>query len=196
MDKDSKKVLEIFVRYTIIVLAGLGNLYIFYKILTPATVWTVAIILGIFSEVSVIGTTIIFSLNKIQIVPACVAGAAFYLLFLLSLSTADIKIKKRVYLVFSTLFFLFILNISRILILILFIETPYFETLHWIFWHLVSTIFVVGVWLTAVKVFKIESIPIYSDLRFFFEKTRKKDSPKKKSLRKSVKKSKNSKRSK
>lgn len=166
MNKQSKKILGIFARYFTIILIGTGNLYIIYKLLTPLTIFTLNTILSIFTKTILIDNIICLNEISIEIIPACVAGAAFYLLFMLILSTANIKPKIRIKALFTAFIIFFILNISRILILIPMINTSHFETIHWIFWHMISTIFVVAVWFVVVKIHKIKSIPIYSDLKY------------------------------
>ena len=166
MDKQSKKISRIFLRYIIIFLAGIGNLYLIYKLLTPITIHTLNIILSIFTNTTLVGNIIQLNTISIEIVPACVAGAAFYLLFLLILSTADIKHETRIKAIISSFAILFALNILRILILIPMANASYFETVHWIFWHIVSTIFVVAIWFHTVKTYKIKSIPIYTDIKY------------------------------
>ena len=115
-----------------------------------------------------------FILDKfsIEIIKACVAGSAYYLLFILNVSVPKIKFKKRIkMLLFSFAFFL-ILNIIRIFALaLMFVSgTSSFESLHKIFWYAGATIFVVLIWFVEVKLFKIKEIPIYSDFRCLIKK--------------------------
>ena len=164
--KQSIDLIDLFVRYIIILLAGLGNLWIFYKILTPLTIQTVAFLFSLFTKTSVSGNLIISSKLIIEIIPACVAGSAYYLLLILVLATPKIKFSKRIKILLISFISLFILNIIRIIILALTSNTAYFETTHLIFWYLISTIFVAGIWVASVKIFKIKQIPIYSDIKF------------------------------
>lgn len=166
MNEQSKKIYGLFARYLAILLIGAGNLYIVYKLLTPLTVHTLNTVLSIFTATALSNNIIYLSQTRIEIVPACVAGAAFYLLFLLLFSTANIKPETRAKAVITAFAIFFALNITRILILIPMINTSYFETIHWIFWHIISTIFVVAVWFSIIKIYKIKSIPIYSDLKY------------------------------
>ena len=187
MNNQSKKILGLFARYLSILLIGIGNLYIIYKILTPLTIHVLNAILSIFTNTVLLNNMIKLNEVIIEIVPACVAGSAFYLLFLLVMSTADIKPKIRIRAFMISFAMLFALNTLRILILIPMANAAYFETVHWIFWHLVSTIFVIGVWLGTVKIYKIKKIPVYSDIRYMISlmKLEKKKSKKsKKSKRK------------
>ena len=166
MNKQSKKILGLFSRYFAVLLIGIGNLYVVYKVLTPLTVHTVNKVFSIFTETNLVENIISIGIKRIEIIPACVAGSAFYLLLLLILSTANIKPKTRTKVTLTAFAMFFILNIIRILILIPLINTPSFEIIHQIFWHIVSTLFVVAVWFSVVKIYKIKSIPIYTDLKY------------------------------
>ncbi len=179
MAKIDKRV-EILLRYLIILVAGLGNLFIFYKIFTPLTTYLSAFILNLFSKIIIIEGIIIFNSTPIKLIPACVAGAAYYLLFILIFSTPKIKLKKRIKILLFSFSLLFILNVLRIVILALINQSVYFESIHLVFWYGVSTLFVVGVWIASVKVFKIKEIPVYSDFKFLLGALRK---PAKKSKR-------------
>lgn len=166
MDKQTKKITGLFSRYLAILIIGLGNLYIIYKFLTPITIRALYAVLSVFTN-PVIANNVIY-LNRIglEIVPACVAGSGFYLLLLLILSTAEIKPTTRTKAIITGFALFFILNILRILILIPLTGSPSFETIHWIFWHLISIIFVVAVWFSVVKIYKIKEIPVYSDVKY------------------------------
>ena len=61
---------------------------------------------------------------------------------------------------------LFVLNIARILLLASLIASPSFETIHWVFWHIVSTVFVVGTYIATTRIYKIKTIPVYSDFKY------------------------------
>ena len=181
MNKQSKRILGLFARYISLIILGAGNLYLFYKILTPLTIRTISLILSIFSPTTVADNFISFKGLMIEIVPACVAGAAFFLLLLIILSTAEIKPMKRTFIIIISMVALFILNILRIIILALLARTAYFQISHWTFWHIISTLFVVGIWFAMVKIYKIKSIPFYSDVMYLQGLIKK---PKKKSKRK------------
>ena len=165
MNKQSKKLLGLFSRYLVIFLIGLGDLYIVYKALTPLTIYTINTLLSIFTDTLLTNNIIFINKIAIEIVPACVAGSAFYLLLILILSTTNIRPKTRTKVIFTAFVMLFTLNIIRILILVPLADTASFEIIHWIFWHIISTIFVVAVWFSVVKIYKIKSVPIYSDIK-------------------------------
>ena len=156
MDKQSKKILGLFARYISLILLGLGNLYIIYAVLIPLTISTLNIIISFFTKPLITENIIHVGAIGIEIIPACVAGSAFYLLLILILSTADTKPETRTRAVITAIVTLFILNIIRILILIPMAGSVHFETAHWIFWHIISTIFVVVIWIGVVKIYKIK----------------------------------------
>lgn len=168
MNKQSKKITNLFARYLTIILLGVGNLYIIYKLLTPLTIHVLNAILSIFTGTWLVDN--IIHLHQIgiaiEIIPACVAGAAFYLLLILIMSTADINPEKRARMIIIAFAALFILNLARILILIPMAGATYFETVHWLSWHIISILFVVGIWFSIVKIYKIKTIPVYSDIKY------------------------------
>ena len=165
---DTNKTIGLFLRYLLIVLLGLGNLVIFYTLFTPITTRTIAIILGLFAKTTTIDNLIFFKTITIELIPACIAGSAYYLLTILSLSVPNLKVSKRFLIIAFSFASLFILNVLRILFLASINKSIYFEAAHLIFWYGVSTIFVVGIWITIVKAFKIREVPIYSDFKYLF----------------------------
>ena len=175
-----KNSLKIFIRYLIIILIAIPNLFVFYFIFTPATIYPVFGAFKIFfKEVLLVGNTFQIS-NEffIEIINACVAGSAYYLLFILNLSTPKIKIKKRIKMLLFSFAFLLGLNILRILILsLIFVYLPstsnLFDITHKLFWYFGTTIFVVLIWFIEVKTFKIKEIPIYSDIKFLYKEIKK-----------------------
>ena len=164
--REAKLLLGMFARYFSLLLIGTGNLYIVYAILTPLTIYATTTALSIFTTTTLIDNFISIPGVTIEIVRACVAGAAFYLLLILTLSTPGVKPITRTKTILTAIAILFALNISRILILIPLIKSIYFQTIHWVIWHLVSILFVVGTWFAVVKIYKIKSIPIYSDIKY------------------------------
>ena len=161
--------LKIFIRYLIIVLIAIPNLFIFYFIFTPATIYPLLGLFKIFfKEVLLIERTFQIS-DKffIEIIGACIAGSAYYLLFILNFSLPKIKIKKRIKMLLFSFGFLLILNILRIFIfslLFIYSSQNFFNITHKLFWYFGTTIFIVLIWFVEVKAFKIKEIPIYSDI--------------------------------
>ena len=174
MNKDNKQFLKIIARYLILFLVAVPNFWLFYAILTPLTVYFVNISLGLFFDTLLMGNVILLD-NRIpiEIVPACVAGSAYYLLLILNLSIAKIKLKTRIQMISLSFLIFFLINIIRIFILsiMLLSNLNLFIIAHKIFWYLMSTIFVVGIWFFEVKLFKIKEIPFYADLKFLYKKS-------------------------
>lgn len=181
----TKRLTDIFVRYLIIVLVALPELWIFYFIFTPLTVYPVYFLLSFFFETSLSGNLIsVYNYFPIEIVKACVAGSAYYLLFILNLSIPNLAIKKRLIILLESFLALLILNILRIFALgIMYVSgSPLFDVTHQIFWYFINVLFVVSIWFFMVKHFKIKGIPFYTDIKFFFnlkKKTNKTNSSKK-----------------
>jgi len=168
------KTTNLILRYFFIVLLGLGNLKIFYTIFTPLTIKTFAFLIGLFTPTTLIQNIVITDYFAFEIIPACVAGSAYYLLFILIFSTPNINKLKRFKVVLFSFTFLFLLNLLRLITLALFSNSIYFESIHVFFWYGLSTIFVVGIWLSSIKIFKIKSIPAYDDFKFLIRKIKRK----------------------
>jgi len=166
MNKESQKIIGLFSRYVLIVLLGLGNIYLLYAVLTPLTISALSLILPLFGKVIIQGISIKISYYTINIVPACVAGAAFYLLFILLFSTPGIKPRERINILIFSFVTLFILNVARIIVLIFLLDKPYFEVAHWIFWNIISTVFVVGIWVAVTFIYRLKAVPIFSDVKY------------------------------
>jgi len=164
---------SIFLRYLILVILAVPNLFIFYFIFRPLTLYPVYFLFGLFFNPSLVGNIIVFKGIAIELINACIAGSAYYLLLILNLSTPKIKLKKRIKMIFLSLGFFLIVNILRIFLLgVFFIKGYYFFSIvHELFWYFGSTILVVAIWFAEVKLFKIKEIPFYSDVKFLYSKT-------------------------
>jgi len=170
--EEKNGVLYLVLRYGVLVLLGLFNLRLFYLIFTPLTVFPVYRVLSLIDPSSrLLGSNLIFfSGFYAEIIPACVAGAAYYLLFIFNLTTPmqwSQRWKSLLFLVFSFLF----LNILRILVFAGLLSSgfQYFDVAHKLTWYFGSTVMVVIVWFVNVWIFKIKNIPIYTDMKDLFE---------------------------
>lgn len=178
MKRKSNSVVSILLRYIILVAVAVPNLWLFYKVFTPLTVYPVQGILSLFFDAPLISGNIII-LNRlipIEIIPSCVAGSAYYLLLMLNLFTPEIEIKKRFRMVISAFAVFLVVNIIRIVALsaMAYSNFTLFDITHKLFWYVMSTLFVVGIWFYQVKHFNIQKIPLYSDLKFLYNKSRRK----------------------
>lgn len=171
-----KNILGMFVRYLTLVVVAFPSLWIFYFIFTPLTVYPTYFLLNLFFDASLISEAVIMIGQRvpIEIIGACVAGSAYYFLLILNLTTGKIKIKTRVYMILLAFSFFLIINIIRIFLLSLLAVSgsSFFGITHILFWYLLSTIFVVGIWFAQVKIFKIKEIPFYSDIKFLYKQSR------------------------
>ena len=176
MKKSKENISDIVLRYFILILAAIPNLWLFYAIFTSLTVYPVYWLLGIFYDASLLNNNIIL-LNQaisIELIEACIAGSAYYLLLILNLSTPNIKTKKRVKILLVAFASFLIVNILRIFALSLVAASgsSFFDITHKIFWYSLSTIFVVAIWFAEVRAFKIKNIPFFSDIKFLYKQTR------------------------
>jgi len=176
MKKGIDKLLDILVRYVLLIVAGIIGVKIFYVLFKALTIYPVLALLNIFYNPTLLLDTIWVGDAPIEIIGPCIAGSAYYLLFILNLSIPKIEIKKRIGLLFFSFSSLLIINILRIFFLsILFISgVSFFDITHKLFWYVGSTVFVVGIWFLSVKIFKIKEIPFYSDVMFLLNNSRKK----------------------
>lgn len=163
MKKKDKDLLFIFVRYLVILLIGLGNLYLFYLMFSPITIFLTKGVLALFSDVFFVGNAFNFRGFSFILANPCIAGAAYYLLFILVMSIGNIDWKKRLWMVLSSFGMLIFLNVSRIVFLVFISSSTYFDIAHWILWYGLSIVFVVGIWFLIVKLFEVKGYPFVDD---------------------------------
>ena|SRR3989344_1876785 len=140
----------------------------FYKILKPLTLYPSYYILNLFSEATLSVNGIIKDQYFLNFVDACIAGAAYFLLALLILFTDKIRLRDRLYMFLLGSLMLLVFNIFRIEVLfyILFnYGANIFHSVHLLFWKILSTLFVFLTWILLIDIFKIKSIPVYSDYK-------------------------------
>jgi exosortase/archaeosortase family protein len=141
---------------------------LFYIILNPLTFNLTYLLLKIFTNPILSINTILINSFTLKFIPACAAASAYLLLALLILLTKDIELKKGIKMFFLGSLLILIMNLTRILILIFILMNygkDYFNLIHVIFWKIISSVFVVIVWVYLTNKFKIKSIPIYSDIK-------------------------------
>ncbi len=105
---------------------------------------------------------------------ACIASAAYWLFWVLIVSLKDVNVKKKIKALLSCYFLFFLMNIFRIILLI-FISLKFgdkwFDLVHLTFWKFVSGVYVALVWIIVIKIYKINAVPLYDDLKFFYKKS-------------------------
>jgi len=158
---------DLVARYAIALALSINSLFIFYYIFRPLTFYPVLFVLKLFYSAALSGLRfLIVNGYEISLVDACVAGSAYYMLTILNLTTRGITFSKRIKIFLFDAASLLALNILRIVILaILFVESSaLFDVMHFVFWHVVSISFVIFIWLFTIKIYKIKTIPIWSDI--------------------------------
>jgi len=178
--KQKFNLVDLAARYSLAFALSINSLFIFYYIFRPLTFYPVLFILKLFYSAGLSGLELlIVNSYEISLVDACVAGSAYYMLAILNLTTRGIRFFKRIKIFFLDAALLLALNILRIVILaiVLVESSALFDVMHFIFWHVVSVVFVVFIWLFTIKIYKIKEIPVWSDilyLKSFMKRQRKK----------------------
>ncbi len=173
MNKFFKQVSDLIIRYFILIIAAIPNLYLFYFIFTPLTFYPVYFIISLFLANISYSQNVIYLAggSSIKLINACIAGSAYYLLLILNLSIPKIKLSRRLKILLFCWGSFLVVNILRILIASwVYMKQRYiFDITHEISWYFVSIFFVIAIWFSAVKIFKIKEIPFYSDLLFLYK---------------------------
>jgi exosortase/archaeosortase len=168
----SKEAIALFARYLLLILIALPGFSLFYWLFTPLTEYPAKWILELFYPTEWTASIIL--------IPACIAGGAYYLLLILNLATpmqAGTRAKSIIFLILAFL----ALNIARIVLFsVLYFEgAGYFSIAHKYTWLFGSTILVVLIWFASVRLFKIRAIPAYTDLLSLFAEAKRKRAKKK-----------------
>src|SRR3989344_7363635 len=191
-------IFSLVLRYLLLLILGLGNLFIFYLIFTPLTIYSVFGLISRFYDVVILignptqacdiainflpflksiacmNTTIFFKGYFASIIPACIAGSAYYLLLILNLTTPMEK-RKRFYNLIFIIFSFLILNIIRIITFAIIFANKGFEIFnlaHAATWYFGSTVLVILIWFLGVMLFKIKAVPIYADVKTIISQIR------------------------
>jgi len=162
---------ELISRYLILLLVAIPNLYLFYLIFTPLTVYPVYIFFSLILETTLLDNIIIINNIAIELIKSCIAGSAYYLLLILNLAIPNIKLAKRIKMISFAFATFLIFNIIRIIILswMALNTSDFFAITHKLTWYFLSVILVVGIWFSEVKIFKIKEIPFFTDIKFLYK---------------------------
>ncbi len=160
------------IRYALLLGIGILNLALgteglFYTIFTPLTIYPVYEVLhGLYEARLVSPTVLFFGGYYAELIPACIAGSAYFLLLILNLTT-PMSLKKRIPSLFFLALAFLVFNIARIVIfgVLLVKGYQYFDIAHIATWYFGSTALVVGIWFANALIFRIKSVPLYTDLR-------------------------------
>lgn len=154
-------------RYGLLLALGLSALAPLYWLITPFTVYAVAGVLGLFGTTTILAeTTIVFQGAYIALIPACIAGAAYYLLLICAF-TLPLSWAQRFKLIGISWGLFFIGNILRILLATYFITSnqTLFDLTHALFWYAGSMLLVIACWFVTAFYYKVEEIPILTDIQ-------------------------------
>jgi len=167
MKKEEFNIFGLLARYILLILLGLPLYGLFYIIFGPLTLYPVYFLLSLFYETTLFGYIIYTNNIPIEIISACIAGAAYYLFTILNFSTPKMKACTRIKVLLLSFLIFLIVNILRIVFLVaLYLSgSVWFDFTHELFWYALSTIFVVIIWFFLVKKYKITEIPFYSDIK-------------------------------
>lgn len=140
---------------------------LFNALLVPLTLY-VSYWLLIPAGASLVSDVIFVGGYSFEIVGACVASLGFYLIWVLMLLTKDVSLKKRIGLFLGGSVLLFIMNVIRIVVLVA-IALNYgmdtFNSVHLIFWYIVSGVYVAFIWVVMVSALRVKSIPVVDDVK-------------------------------
>lgn len=165
-----KYVPSLIIRITLTFIIFLLPINLFYLIWFKPTLLATSLVFTSYSP-EIIQDSLIIGNYQLQLISACISTTAYYLLVLLILTTKDISFKKRIYLFIFGSLLIFIGNLIRIDILIILLlknKTNWAQTLHMFFWKVISSIYVLLVWIFLTRKMDIESIPIYSDIKHLY----------------------------
>lgn len=173
MKKGDRKFYDIFFRYLILVLIALPGMDFFYYVFSPLTKYPVYWALSLSYNSVLLKNSIFIGTKIIEIIGACIAGSAYYMLLILNLSTPKIKWIKRIKIMLFTSATFLIINTLRIysLSLMYLKGSQFFDITHKMFWYLGSTILLVAIWFLTVKIFKIKKTPFYDDIKIIYKQS-------------------------
>lgn len=158
-------------RLSIALLATAFGIKLIYPIISPITFYFSYYSVSFLSPKLINSTSFAIENITLIFIPACAAASAYILLIIL-IATVDIKLKKMLNVLIAGSLLILIANIIRIDILIIALvkySSNLFNTLHLFFWKILSTIYVVLLWIFLTKKFKIKDIPVYTDFKKVLE---------------------------
>jgi exosortase/archaeosortase family protein len=173
MKKEDKDFKNIIVRYFILILIAIPGFGLLYALFLPLTKFPVFFFLNLFYDTVIVNNSIFVGQKSVEIIGACIAGSAYYLLLILNLATPNIEFKKRIKIILTGFLIFLSINIIRIFILSImyFNNSPSFDLVHKLLWYVGGTVFVILIWFFQVKIFKIDAIPFYTDLKKIYKKS-------------------------
>ncbi|MEX2017255.1 MAG: pacearchaeosortase [Candidatus Pacearchaeota archaeon] len=175
MNKKVGELKNIIVRYFSLIALSFNSLFVFYLIFTPLTIYFSYFLLDyIFGATLDYQNAVIFTgidSVPVEIIKACIAGSAYYLLLIFNLTTPNIVLRKRLKMISFAFLAFFLANVIRIVVLTaMYISgSAFFDVTHQATWYFGSVVLVIAIWFYQVKRYNIKSIPFYSDIKFLYE---------------------------
>ncbi len=171
--KKDSYIIDLIIRVLALIFVSL-NFGVFYFVFSPITVYLSYFLTKIFYDSVLIGNTIGIGTVGFNFIEACVAGAAYYLLFILVMGIKDIKWLDRLKVFVVGVLLILTMNLIRVLVLIILnveLGENYFDAVHLVFWNFLSGIFIALVWIFLVKKYKLGEIPYYADIKYLYGKS-------------------------
>jgi exosortase/archaeosortase family protein len=168
--RKSNYLVDLIIRLLALIFVSL-NFGVFYFVFTPITVYLSYFLTKIFYDSVLIGNTIGIGSVGFNFIEACIAGAAYYLLFILIMGIKEIKWLDRLKVFVVGALLILGMNLIRVLVLIMLnveLGKNYFDAVHLVFWNFLSGVFIALVWIFLVKKYKLGEIPYFEDIKYLY----------------------------
>jgi exosortase/archaeosortase family protein len=140
-------------------------------LLTPLTLYPIYFFLSSYNPI-IQNNSILINSTALILTEPCLAILAYLLLLFLTIITPKIILKTRIKMFFLGSLLILLANLIRILILSLLIinnNIESFISLHLFLWKFVSSIYVLLIWIFLTNLYKIKTIPIYTDIKYLIK---------------------------
>ena len=137
----------------------------YLAVFAPATIFVSSLF---FPGSSISGITLFVDGSSFIFIADCIAPLAYALLFALVMLTYGLSFRQRLHLILGGFSLIFLANMTRIVLFIhvyTFDKPWWLDPLHLVIWHIISGVYVAGVWIFLVKKYNIITIPIVTDFR-------------------------------
>jgi len=167
ISKTHSQLSDLIGRYALFFMVLSFGLTFVERLLTAPTIYTLYKTLRlIYPEVILENIYIFVNGHLFEISSICMMGAVYWFLLLLVLATANLRLSTRVLSIALAWLAVFVFNIIRMILLISIVNSSYFDSSHWIFENIIAAIVLVLIWWAIVRLYHIESVPFYSDLKY------------------------------
>ena len=149
---------------------------VFSLLFTQITIYFSYIMLYVYNPI-IEGNILSIKDLKFEFVDACIIPYAYYFFWGLCLFTKDITLKTRIKMVVYGFAMIFAMNVIRI-VLVIYLAINHglvwFNIIHMFFWKFLSGVYVALVWIILIKIYNINSVPFYDDLKTLYKLTKNK----------------------